>query len=79
MRFGSILLQKLGIGRKNDISQRMRQIGRMKDILCGGDDTKQLFDYLTATCLEKEKREKVLGLANKEIVGEMRMRPSRII
>ena len=30
MHFGKVLLQKLGVRRKNDISQRMRQLGRLK-------------------------------------------------
>ena len=48
MKFGSILIQKLGKRRKNDISQRMRQLGRLKCVLCSGDGTKQLADYITA-------------------------------
>ena len=51
-RFGNILLNKLGLRRKNDISQRMRQLGKLKCAM-GMSNRAQLITYLSGDGFDK--------------------------
>ena len=46
-QLGNVWLQKLGTPRKNDVSQRMRQLSRLKLELSHDGAGIQLMDYLT--------------------------------
>ena len=47
LQFGDILLNKLGIRRKNDIAQRMRQLGKLIELLHNDNENNlELSDYL---------------------------------
>ena len=51
-RFGNILLNKLGLRRKNDISQRVRQLGKLKCAM-GLSNRAQLISYLSGDGFDK--------------------------
>lgn len=51
-RFGNVLLNKLGIRRKNDISQRVRQLGKLKCTM-GLSNKSQLLTHLSGTGFDK--------------------------